>query len=67
MATEVRERVGEATGQAAHDRTIERYREYVTSSFVAAIDKSRIKSGTVDRIRPASQAGAPHPARGEGS
>ena len=38
MATEVRDRVSEVAGEAAHNRTIERYREYVTSSFVAAIE-----------------------------
>jgi 4-aminobutyrate aminotransferase / (S)-3-amino-2-methylpropionate transaminase / 5-aminovalerate transaminase len=38
MATEVRDRVNEITGEAAHDETIDRYREYVTTSFVAAIE-----------------------------
>ena len=37
MATEVRERAAETTG-ADHDQTIQRYRDYVTTSFVAAIE-----------------------------
>src|SRR5918998_112361 len=38
MATEVRERVVETSGSSAHEQTIQRYREYVTTSFVAAIE-----------------------------
>src|ERR671912_2249341 len=40
MATEVRERAFEVetSGSAAHEQTIQRYRDYVTSSFVAAIE-----------------------------
>ena len=40
MATEVRERAleGETSGSAAHEQTIQRYRDYVTTSFVAAIE-----------------------------
>ena len=38
MATDVRERATGQSGQTAHDRTIDRYREYVTTSFVAAIE-----------------------------
>src|ERR671914_989352 len=40
MATEVRERAleVEASGSAAHEQTIQRYRDYVTTSFVAAIE-----------------------------
>src|SRR5215204_4688746 len=38
MATEVRERRVETSGAAAHEQTIQRYRDYVTTSFVAAIE-----------------------------
>jgi 4-aminobutyrate aminotransferase len=38
MATEVQERVGEHSAANAHDQTIARYRDYVTTSFVAAIE-----------------------------
>jgi 4-aminobutyrate aminotransferase len=38
MAIEVHERLGDVAGLTAHDRTIERYRDYVTTSFVAAIE-----------------------------
>jgi 4-aminobutyrate aminotransferase/(S)-3-amino-2-methylpropionate transaminase len=40
MATEVRERAANQTpgGEAAHERTVERYRDYVATSFVAAIE-----------------------------
>jgi 4-aminobutyrate aminotransferase / (S)-3-amino-2-methylpropionate transaminase / 5-aminovalerate transaminase len=40
MATEVRERAFEVetSGSAAHEQTIQRYRDYVTTSFVAAIE-----------------------------
>src|SRR5918995_1534675 len=40
MATEVRERAFEveSSGSAAHEQTIQRYRDYVTTSFVAAIE-----------------------------
>ena len=39
-ATDVRQRASdqESAGQAAHERTIARYRDYVTTSFVAAIE-----------------------------
>ncbi len=36
MATEVRERAAKTTGD--HDQTIQRYQDYVTTSFVAAIE-----------------------------
>src|SRR5687768_13249593 len=35
MATEVRERVG---SESAHDQTVQRYHDYVATSFVAAIE-----------------------------
>jgi 4-aminobutyrate aminotransferase / (S)-3-amino-2-methylpropionate transaminase / 5-aminovalerate transaminase len=38
MAVEVHELGGEIAGIAAHERTIERYRDFVTTSFVAAIE-----------------------------
>jgi 4-aminobutyrate aminotransferase len=38
MATQVRERVTDQRGETAHEQTIRRYREYVTTSFVAAIE-----------------------------
>jgi 4-aminobutyrate aminotransferase len=38
MATEVRARATETTGENEHERTIARYRDYVTTSFVAAIE-----------------------------
>jgi 4-aminobutyrate aminotransferase len=40
MATEVRERAANQMpeGEAAHERTVERYRDYVATSFVAAIE-----------------------------
>src|SRR5215204_3756109 len=40
MATEVRERAlaVETSDSAAHEQTIQRYRDYVTTSFVAAIE-----------------------------
>ena len=40
MATEVRERAleVETSGSTAHEQTIQRYRDYVTTSFVAAIE-----------------------------
>src|SRR3712207_3193522 len=37
MGTEVRERAVETSG-AGHEQTIERYRDYVTTSFVAAME-----------------------------
>lgn len=36
MATEVRERAADAT--STHDLTIQRYQDFVTTSFVAAIE-----------------------------
>src|SRR5215217_2878276 len=40
MATGVRERAleVETSGRTAHEQTIERYRDYVTTSFVAAVE-----------------------------
>src|SRR5918998_909615 len=38
MATKVRERAVETSGSAAHEQTIQRYRDYVTTSFVAAME-----------------------------
>jgi 4-aminobutyrate aminotransferase len=38
MATEVRERAAETEGEASHGRTIDRYRDYVMTSFVAAVE-----------------------------
>jgi 4-aminobutyrate aminotransferase len=38
MAIEVREGATELGGEAAHERTVEQYRDYVTTSFVAAIE-----------------------------
>jgi 4-aminobutyrate aminotransferase len=48
MATEVREQ--QRTGEAAHQQTIERYREYVATSFVAAVEPiavARAEASTV--------------------
>ena len=52
MPTEVRERAleVETSGSAAHEQTIQRYRDYVTTSFVAAIEPVAV--GRRRRARP---------------
>ena len=38
MVTDVRERAAGVTGADEHERTLARYRDFVTTSFVAAIE-----------------------------
>ena len=38
MAIEVRQRVTDLVGEAAHEQTVARYRDFVTTSFVAAVE-----------------------------
>ena len=45
-----RERAVETSGSAAHEQTIQRYRDYVTTSFVAAIEPVAVGRGGSDRL-----------------
>ena len=68
MALEVRDSSGmNVVGEAAHEQTLARYRDYVTTSFVAAVEPiaigkaegAKLAAGGGDQLRPAAGAGLP--------